>query len=106
MDLRSNGLCGAIHGANSASRMRTAVVIPAKTTILDDRKLCTRSLSRRAARRFRNGPGAEAACSLLTLTTPPSARQADQANAWIDKGIKQVDDEIDQHEYESHQQQI
>src|SRR5262245_31105026 len=101
-------------GARTAAPTITIETTAASTTSLERRKLCSRSLSRNAARRLRRAlamvPVREAAlegavlsaASLIDLSRGP----AQDADAWIDPHIHEVNDKVDEHEQERHQHEI
>src|SRR6516165_12836640 len=101
-------------GASAAAPTIRSETNAARTTSLERRKLCRRSLSRNAARRLRRvpamvparGAALEGAVLLAASLIDLSRGPAQDADARIDPHIDEVNDKVDEHEQERHQQEI
>src|SRR5262245_325223 len=98
--LRSNGSCGAIHGASTAASTMTRTTIAATTITLERRKEWTTSLSSITARRLR-AVRPDLAGIGTTLSCPHCG-----ADARINSRAEQIDNEVDGGKDEGDQKQI
>src|SRR5262245_26886234 len=110
-----------MRGARNAAPKMSAVSTAANTTSFDRRELCTRSLSRKAAKRPRRAPWIEtgaascgpcgtgaggmrsATCAWSFMRSPGPAEDAD---ARIDPHVHEIDDEVDEDEEERNKHEI
>src|SRR5215510_14174653 len=102
-------------GARNAAPTIATVSRAASTTSLERRKLCNRSLSRKAASRLRPAGRPPCPCgaggafrswgrgaSSFIASHAPTV----DANTRVDPHVDQIDDEIYEHEQEGHQHEI
>src|SRR5271170_3837572 len=87
-----NGSVGAIHGASSAASKRMIVAAPAATVTFDARKLASRSLSLRRARKLRSGSDAPAGSAAISLISALDVMQLD-AEPRVHDRVDEIDDE-------------
>src|ERR1700674_2005835 len=104
---RSNGLCGAIHGAKSAARMKTAVTVAARMVRGERLKLwkISPSKKRRSVSTMASFAVPESSGTQSSSSASPRGAALD-AQPWIDQVIEHVHDQVDHDEDEADEAEV